>query len=163
MADQCVGRSLRAGAQNDDREQRFAEMAVGNAEMIDALMIIKSNLDSGVPQAVQQMGIAAMKQPLDSVDERNSIYQARRDRIVPVLKEMGMKVEEPKASLYIWAGVPDGYTSAEFAEKLLEDTDVLMIPGGNYGEAGEGYVRLSITLADELVDEALSRIKSWRP
>ena len=138
-------------------------MAVGNAEMIKALMVIKSNLDSGVPQAVQHMAIEAMKRPLDSVVERNAIYQARRDRIVPVLKAMGMKVEAPKASLYIWTGVPDGYTSAEFAEKLLEDTDVLMIPGGNYGAAGEGYVRLSITLADDLVDEALNRIKSWRP
>ena len=118
-------------------------MAVGNAEMIEALLTIKSNLDSGVPQAVQHMAIEAMKRPLESVDDRNNVYQARRDRIVPVLKDMGMKAQSPKAGLYIWAGVPEGYTSAEFAEKLLEDTDVLMIPGGNYGAAGEGYVRLS--------------------
>ena len=138
-------------------------MAVGNAEMIDALLTIKSNLDSGVPQAVQHMAIEAMKRPLESVDERNAVYQARRDRIVPVLKDMGMKVESPKAGLYIWAGVPEGYTSAEFAEKLLEDTDVLMIPGGNYGTAGEGYVRLSITLQDDLIDKALDRVSGWRP
>ena len=138
-------------------------MAVGNAEMIDALLIIKSNLDSGVPQAVQHMAIEAMKRPLESVDERNAVYQARRDRIVPVLKDMGMKVESPKAGLYIWAGVPEGYTSAEFAEKLLEDTDVLMIPGGNYGAAGEGYVRLSITLQDDLIDKALDRVSGWCP
>ncbi len=138
-------------------------MAVGNAEMIDALLTIKSNLDSGVPQAVQHMAIEAMKQPLESVDDRNAVYQARRDRVVPVLKDMGMKVESPKAGLYIWAGVPEGYTSAEFAEKLLEDTDVLMIPGGNYGAAGEGYVRLSITLQDELIDKALERVSGWRP
>ena len=138
-------------------------MAVGNADMIDALLTIKSNLDSGVPQAVQHMAIEAMKRPLESVDGRNAIYQARRDRVVPVLKEMGMKVESPKAGLYIWAGVPEGYTSAEFAEKLLEDTDVLMIPGGNYGAAGEGYVRLSITLQDDLIDKALDRVSGWRP
>ena len=138
-------------------------MAVGNAEMIDALLTIKSNLDSGVPQAVQHMAIEAMKRPLESVDERNAIYQARRDRVVPVLKDMGMKVESPRAGLYIWARVPEGYTSAEFAEKLLEDTDVLMIPGGNYGAAGEGYVRLSITLQDELIDKALERVSGWRP
>ena len=138
-------------------------MAVGNAEMIDALLTIKSNLDSGVPQAVQHMAIEAMKRPLESVDERNAVYQNRRDRIVPVLKDMGMKVESPKAGLYIWAGVPEGYTSAEFAEKLLEDTDVLMIPGGNYGAAGEGYVRLSITLQDDLIDKALDRVSGWRP
>ena len=137
-------------------------MAVGNAEMIEALLTIKSNLDSGVPQAVQHMAIEAMKRPLESVDDRNNVYQARRDRIVPVLKDMGMKVESPKAGLYIWAGVPEGYTSAEFAEKLLEDTDVLMIPGGNYGAAGEGYVRLSITLQDDLIDKALDRVAGWR-
>ena len=137
-------------------------MAVGNAEMIEALLTIKSNLDSGVPQAVQHMAIEAMKRPLESVDDRNAVYQARRDRVVPVLKDMGMKVQSPKAGLYIWAGVPEGYTSAEFAEKLLEDTDVLMIPGGNYGAAGEGYVRLSITLQDELIDKALDRVAGWR-
>ena len=138
-------------------------MAVGNAEMIEALLTIKSNLDSGVPQAVQHMAIEAMKRPLESVDDRNAVYQARRDRIVPVLKDMGMKAQSPKAGLYIWAGVPEGYTSAEFAEKLLEDTDVLMIPGGNYGAAGEGYVRLSITLQDNLIDKALDRVAGWRP
>ena len=138
-------------------------MAVGNANMIDALLTIKSNLDSGVPQAVQHMAIEAMKRPLESVDERNVVYQNRRDRVVPVLKDMGMRVESPKAGLYIWAGVPEGYTSAEFAEKLLEDTDVLMIPGGNYGAAGEGYVRLSITLQDDLIDKALDRVSGWRP
>ena len=138
-------------------------MAVGNAEIIDALLTIKSNLDSGVPQAVQHMAIEAMNQPLESVDDRNAVYQARRDRIVPVLKDMGMKVESPKAGLYIWAGVPEGYTSVDFAEKLLEDTDVLMIPGGNYGAAGEGYVRLSITLQDNLIDKALHRVSGWRP
>ena len=137
-------------------------MAVGNAEMIEALLTIKSNLDSGVPQAVQHMAIEAMKRPLESVDDRNNVYQARRDRVVPVLKDMDMKVESPKAGLYIWAGVPEGYTSAEFAEKLLEDTDVLMIPGGNYGAAGEGYVRLSITLQDDLIDKALDRVAGWR-
>ncbi len=138
-------------------------MAVGNADMINALLIVKSNLDSGVPQAVQHMAIEAMKRPLESVNDRNAVYQARRDRIVPVLKDMGMEVESPKAGLYIWAAVPESYSSAEFAEKLLEDTDVLMIPGGNYGAAGEGYVRLAITLQDELIDKALDRVSGWRP
>ncbi len=138
-------------------------MAVGNAEMIDALLTIKSNLDSGVPQAVQRMAIEAMRRPLESVDDRNAVYQARRDRIVPVLEDMGMTVDSPQAGLYIWARVPNGYESAEFAERLLEDTDVLMIPGGNYGPSGEGYVRLSITLADDLIDKALERVSGWRP
>ena len=109
------------------------------------------------------MAIEALRRPLESVDDRNAIYQARRDRIVPVLEDMGMAVDSPKAGLYVWARVPDGYQSAEFAEKLLEDTDVLMIPGGNYGPAGEGCVRLSITLADDLIDKALDRVSGWRP
>lgn len=138
-------------------------MAVGNAEMIDALLTIKSNLDSGVPQAVQRMAIEALRRPVESVDDRNTVYQARRDRIVPVLEGMGMTVDPPQAGLYIWARVPNGYESAEFAERLLEDTDVLMIPGGNYGPSGEGYVRLSITLTDDLIDKALERVSGWRP
>ena len=138
-------------------------MAVGNAEMIDALLTIKSNLDSGVPQAVQRMAIEALWRPVESVDDRNAVYQARRDRIVPVLEGMGMTVDPPQAGLYIWARVPNGYESAEFAERLLEDTDVLMIPGGNYGPSGEGYVRLSITLTDDLIDKALERVSGWRP
>ena len=75
---------------------------------------------------------------------------------------MGMRVIPPKASLYVWAGIPDGYTSAEFAEKVLDDTDVLMIPGGSYGQAGEGYVRLSVTLSDPLIDTALERLAGWQ-
>ena len=138
-------------------------MAVGNAEMIDALLTIKSNLDSGVPQAVQRMAIEALWRPVESVDDRNAVYQARRDRIVPVLEGMGMTVDPPQAGLYIWARVPNGYESAEFAKRLLEDTDVLMIPGGNYGPSGEGYVRLSITLTDDLIDKALERVSGWRP
>lgn len=143
-------------------------MAVGNAEMIDALLTVKSNLDSGVPQAVQYMAMAAMA-PTDvdrlswSANARNAVYQDRRDRIAPVLESMGMKLRPPKAGLYIWAQVPDGYTSTEFAEKLLEETDVLMIPGSSYGAAGEGYVRLSVTLEDDLIDQALDRVAGWRP
>ena len=137
-------------------------MVAGNQEMISALLTIKSNLDSGVAQAVQHMAIEGLRQTDESIEARNSVYQSRRDRIIPVLRDMGMRVIPPKASLYIWAGIPDGYTSAEFAEKVLDDTDVLMIPGGSYGEAGEGYVRLSVTLSDSLIDTALERLAGWQ-
>ncbi len=137
-------------------------MVVGNAEMIDRLMIVKSNLDSGIPQAIQRMGIEAMNRPLDSVDERNAVYQRRRDKIVKVLRDIGLNVTTPKASLYVWAPVPDGYTSAEFSERLLEERDVLLSPGTGYGKHGEGYVRLSLTVPDDDLDEALERIASWR-
>ena len=137
-------------------------MVAGNQEMISALLTIKSNLDSGVAQAVQHMAIEGLRQTDESIEARNSVYQSRRDRIIPVLRDMGMRVIPPKASLYIWAGIPDGYTSAEFAEKVLDDTDVLMIPGGSYGQAGEGYVRLSVTLSDPLIDTALERLAGWQ-
>jgi LL-diaminopimelate aminotransferase len=136
-------------------------MAVGNADMIEALRVIKSNLDSGVPQAIQRMGIAALSGPLDSMQVRNDIYQGRRDLLVNVLKAMGLDVQHPRASLYVWAAVPDGYTSADFAERLLEERDVLVSPGTSYGDYGEGYVRLSLTLPDEQLEQAVDRLATW--
>ena len=137
-------------------------MAVGNAEMVHSLMIVKSNLDSGVPQAIQRMGIEAMSGPLDSVDQRNAIYQHRRDLITRVLHDIGLDVKPPKASLYVWARVPEGFTSAEFSERLLEERDILVTPGSGYGSCGEGYVRLSVTITDDDLEKALDRLASWR-
>jgi LL-diaminopimelate aminotransferase len=137
-------------------------MAVGNAKMIEGLMVVKSNLDSGVPQAIQLMGIEAMDGPLDSVDERNAVYQRRRDVLCEALKSIGLEVEPPKASLYIWARVPDGYTSVQFSERLLEELDILVSPGTGYGTYGEGYVRLSLTISDDDLDVALDRMSTWR-
>ena len=138
-------------------------MAVGNAEMIDALTRVKSNLDSGVPQAVQRMAIAALEGPQDCIDEHNAIYQRRRDRLVETLRAMGLTVEPPKASLYVWARVPQGRTSVEFATRLLDDVGVVVTPGIGYGEAGEGYVRLSLTIPDDRLEEGLRRLQGWRP
>ena len=136
-------------------------MAVGNADMIEALMVVKSNLDSGVPQAIQYMGIEALKSPQESIDERNSIYERRRDRVVEVLGDIGLHVDPPKASLYVWARVPDGYTSAEFTSMLLEDRDIVVTPGNGYGAYGEGYIRLSLTIADGDLDRGLERLATW--
>ena len=137
-------------------------MAVGNPDMIDALLVVKSNLDSGVAPAVQAMGVQALGGPLDSVAERNAIYQRRRDRIVEALRAIGLDVEPPKASLYVWAQVPEGFTSAEFAERLLEECDVVVSAGSGYGQQGEGYIRLSLTVPDESIEKALDRVTSWR-
>jgi LL-diaminopimelate aminotransferase len=137
-------------------------MAVGNAEMISRLMVVKSNLDSGVPQAIQWMGIEAMSGPLDSVAERNAVYQRRRDRLIKVLAEIGLGVDPPKASLYVWARIPEGYTSADFSERLLEERDIFVSPGAGYGRYGEGYIRLSLTLSDDDLDKAVERLASWR-
>jgi LL-diaminopimelate aminotransferase len=138
-------------------------MAVGNAGMIDALMRVKSNLDSGVPQAIQCMAIAALEGPQDCIDEHNAVYQRRRDRLVEALRGMGLAVQPPKASLYLWARVPEGCTSIEFATRLLDDVGVVVTPGVGYGAAGEGYVRLSFTIPDDQLDEGLRRLRGWRP
>ena len=136
-------------------------MAVGNSEMIDALMVVKSNLDSGIPNAVQYMGIEAMNITEEEIDERNSIYQARRDRVVETLNKIGLEVEPPKASLYVWVRIPEGYSSAEFAELLLEERDVVVTAGNGYGPSGEGYVRLSLTISESDLNEGLRRIEGW--
>ena len=135
-------------------------MAVGNPALIDALLRVKSNLDSGVSQAVQYMGIEA----LDNTTEEwcaanNDIYRRRRDRMVEVLQAMGLDVALPKAGLYIWARCPEGWTSAELATELLDKHAVVVTPGRGYGEYGEGYVRLSLTTPDERVEEGLRRLE----
>jgi LL-diaminopimelate aminotransferase len=137
-------------------------MAAGNPQIIDALMRVKSNLDSGASQAVQRMAIAALEGPQDCIAEHNAIYERRRDRVVDALRALGLRVTPPKASLYIWAKVPDGMTSAGFAERLLDEAAVIVTPGNGYGAHGEGYVRLSLTLADDRIDEGLRRIAALR-
>jgi LL-diaminopimelate aminotransferase len=136
-------------------------MAVGNAAMIDALMRVKSNLDSGVPQAIQRMAIAALEGPQDCIDEHNAVYQRRRDRLVEALRALGLRVQPPRASLYVWARVPKGYTSMEFATRLLDEVGVVVTPGVGYGAAGEGYVRLSLTIPDARLEEGLRRLAGW--
>ena len=136
-------------------------MAVGNARMLDALKRVKSNLDSGVPQAIQYAAIEALSGPQDCIKEHNAIYQKRRDRVVKTLNDIGLKVTPPKAGLYIWAGVPEGYSSVGFAAELLEEVGVVVTPGVGYGKSGEGYVRLSLTTPDAELAEGLSRIARW--
>ncbi len=137
-------------------------MAVGNAEMIRALMVVKSNLDSGIPNAIQYMGMAALDTPQDVIDRRNAVYQGRRDRVLKVLKDIGLHVDPPKAGLYIWARVPEGYTSAEFTTMLLEERDIVVTPGTGYGKYGEGYIRLSLTIAEQDLRRGLERLASWK-
>ena len=137
-------------------------MAVGNARMINALMRVKSNLDSGIPQAIQLAAIEALTGPQDCIAENNRIYQRRRDRLVQALNQIGLHAVPPKASLYVWARIPGGYTSAQFAAMLLEAKDIVVTPGAGYGKHGEGYIRLSMTLSDEDLDEGLARLAGWR-
>ena len=136
-------------------------MAVGNTEMIKALFQIKANLDSGIPQAIQEMAMEALTGPQDCIEDNRVIYQRRRDRVVSALRKMGLVVAVPEASLYIWAQVPTGFSSADFAARLLEDIDIVVTPGSSYGQYGEGYIRLSLTTPDEQVEKGCQRLEGW--
>lgn len=134
----------------------------GNAVMVDALMRLKSNLDSGIPQAIQYMAIEALQGPQDCIREHNEIYQKRRDLIVDALNKIGVRAEKPAASLYVWAKVPDGYSTIEFTNSLLDEVGVVVTPGTGYGKSGEGYVRLSLTIPDIELQKGLTRLAAWR-
>ena len=136
-------------------------MAVGNSDMVNALMRVKSNLDSGLSQANQEMGIAALGLPEEWIAANNAIYRQRRDKLVGGLQAIGLDPNTPEAGLYIWSPTPPGYTSAEFAELLLNELDMVVTPGTGYGPSGEGYIRLSLTTPDEKVDEGLRRLSGW--
>ncbi|MBA7506751.1 LL-diaminopimelate aminotransferase [subsurface metagenome] len=137
-------------------------MVVGNPTMVDALKRLKSNLDSGIPQAIQYAAIEALTGPQDCIQEHNAIYQRRRDLAIDMLNSIGLKAKPPKASLYIWAKVPEGYTSMDLATDLLEKVGVVVTPGVGYGKGGEGYVRLSLTITDAGLVKGLSRLAGWR-
>jgi LL-diaminopimelate aminotransferase len=137
-------------------------MAVGNPAMINALSRVKSNLDSGIPNAIQRMAIAALEGPQDAISEHNRIYQRRRDVLLDAVRSMGLRVATPKASLYLWCKLPGGVASIDFAGRLLDDTGVVVTPGVGYGRHGEGYVRLSLTLPDERLDEGVRRLRAWQ-
>lgn len=136
-------------------------MAVGNKAMINALMRVKSNLDSGIPQAIQRMAIEALEGDQSGVAASNAILERRRNRVVEALRKIGLRVQSPKASLYVWARVPEGMSSVEFATRLLEEKAVVVTPGNGYGPSGEGYVRLSLTIPDDKLEIGLKRIAEW--
>lgn len=133
-------------------------MAVGNADIISALMVVKSNLDSGVPNAIQYMGIEAMALSQDNIDARNRVYERRRDRVAQTLQAVGLDAIPPKASLYVWTRIPQGFSSAEFTAKLLDEANIVVTPGNGYGQYGEGYIRLSLTIGDDDMERGLERL-----
>lgn len=136
-------------------------MVVGNAKMIDALFRVKSNLDSGIPQAIQHAAIKALRDSQDCIAEHNAIFQQRRDKLMKVLNGIGLKARLPKATFYIWAKVPEGYSSVDFTKKLLDEVGIAVTPGIGYGKEGEGYVRFSLTIPDERLDQAIKRLSDW--
>ncbi len=133
--------------------------AVGNRAAIAGLGKVKSNLDSGVFQAIQEAGIAALDLDEQVTADLRKTYQERRDVLVPELQKLGLEVETPTAAFYVWIGVPKGYTSSSFTAHLLEKAGIVTTPGNGFGEPGEGYIRMTITTSKERLAEAAERIK----
>jgi LL-diaminopimelate aminotransferase len=131
---------------------------VGSAEAIRALGIVKTNLDSGQFTAIQRAAIAALEGPEEHLDRLRAIYQGRRDLVIGTLNGLGWSLKPPLGSCYVWMPVPEGETSAGFSDRLLEEAGVFVAPGSGYGEGGEGYVRLSLTVSDERLSEAMDRL-----
>jgi len=132
---------------------------VGNSEIIKGLKLVKTNVDSGAFQAVQMAGIVALTDSQDSVKRNMEIYRERRDIAVAGLRAAGVEVKKPKATFYLWAKVPSGFTSIQFSMFLLERTGVVVTPGIGFGKHGEGFFRLAFCMSDERLKEACERIK----
>ena len=133
--------------------------AVGHAEIISALGKVKTNIDSGVFQAIQEAGIEALRHFDTPVPEAIQVYQKRRDVMVKGLREIGLEVDLPKATFYLWIQVPAKYSSAQFATLLLEQAGIVATPGNGFGEEGEGYVRMALTVDEPRLREAIERLK----
>jgi LL-diaminopimelate aminotransferase len=133
--------------------------ACGNPTAVRALGTVKNNLDSGQFTAIQDAAIAALEGDQRCVADMCALYQRRRDLVLDALAAIGIECEAPRATIYVWAKVPEGLTSADFAEKVLTEAHVIVTPGNGYGPDGEGYIRISLTTPDDQLLEAVRRIK----
>jgi LL-diaminopimelate aminotransferase len=135
-------------------------MMVGNRLACEGLTRLKSNIDTGIFRPLQIAAIRALQLPDQWIDERNAIYQRRRDTLLAALRELGLRVETPEAGLYLWPETPHGETSAEFALRMLESAAVALTPGTNFGSHGEGYLRITLTAPDARIAEAATRLRT---
>mgnify|MGYP006324515983 FL=1 len=133
---------------------------LGNADAIQTYWRLKTNVDSGLFEAVQLAAVAALTGPTKPLEEMNKIYSRRRDLVVATLRDIGVDVESPKGTIYVWAPVPKGHTSTSFAELVLEEAAVVVSPGSMYGRSGEGFFRISLTTPDARLTEALERMRA---
>ena len=133
--------------------------AVGNNDLIKGLGKVKSNVDSGVFDAIQIAGIVALRSSQNCVEETSKIYAERRDALIEGLRAMGLEVKPPKATFYVWAPIPKGFTSIGFAKMLLEEAGIVATPGVGFGDAGEGYIRFALTKPVERIKEAVERMR----
>jgi LL-diaminopimelate aminotransferase len=132
---------------------------LGNVDAVHSYWHLKTNVDSGLFEAVQLAGAKALEGPREPIEEMNAIYARRRDLVIATLREVGVDVEPPKGTIYIWAPVPEGHTSTSFSELVLEQAAVVVSPGSMYGPSGEGFFRISLTTPDERLAEALERMR----
>lgn len=135
--------------------------AVGNSEVIAALAKVKEVVDSGIWKAVQEAGADALDNGDSNIQDMIKIYKTRRDMVVKSLKEAGVVLEPPQATLYVWAKVPDGQKSEEFVKTLLQETGVVVTSGTGFGEYGEGYFRISLTVKDDILKSAMTKLRDF--
>lgn len=133
--------------------------ACGNTQLVSALAKVKSNLDSGIFSAIQLAGVAALQGPLGYLNEMCALYQQRRDVLVDGLTDLGWTVTKPKATFYVWIKIPPKAEAISFAARLLKDADIVATPGVGFGENGQGYIRMALTVPVQRIKEALERIK----
>jgi len=133
--------------------------AVGGADIIAAFAKVKENIDSGVFNAVQLAAVAALEGPQDCVSDNREIYKHRRDILLEGLRSIAWEVTSPRATLYVWMRTPAGSSSSDFANELLEKAEIVVAPGSAYGSRGEGYIRFSLTLPDQLLLEGVGRLQ----
>jgi LL-diaminopimelate aminotransferase len=131
---------------------------VGSADAVQAYWKLKTNIDSGMFGAVQAAAIAALEQARDFPREMSAHYERRRNMVCGALQKIGVEVTPPKGTIYIWAPVPEGHTSASYCELVLEEAAVVVSPGSSYGPSGEGFFRISLTVPDERLAEAVERL-----
>jgi LL-diaminopimelate aminotransferase len=132
---------------------------LGNAEAVQTYWRLKTNVDSGLFEAVQVAGAAALRGPGEPLAEMNATYARRRDLVVAALREIGVEVSAPKGTIYVWAPVPEGHSSTSFAELVLEQAAVVVSPGSMYGPSGEGFFRIALTAPDDRIAEAVERMR----
>ncbi len=137
-------------------------MAVGNEDLVKGLGKVKTNVDSGQFNAVQEAGITALNMPESELDKLRAIYKERREVMTSALRKLGLEPLESDVTFYIWIKVPEGYRSADFVGRLIDKAGIVCTPGNGFGDAGEGYFRISLTVPTERLMEAAKRIENLK-
>jgi LL-diaminopimelate aminotransferase len=133
---------------------------VGNAEAIEVYWRLKTNIDSGMFDAVQLAAAAVLERGDEAAREMSDLYQRRRDLVCDALRAIGVDVTPPRGTIYVWAPVPEGHDSVSYCEQVLEESGVVVSPGSAYGPSGEGFFRISLTIDDDRLAEAVERLRS---